>query len=76
MNQKQLRVIYGPRGNTQAVTVELNGILADEPLTPKMARRAARIANGCGYNATVVDAAAGYGYRLYKESARKIYLDD
>ena len=68
---KKLRVIYGPQHNPQSVMVKLNGIAPDEPLTPKMARRASRVAHGSGYAATVWD--GNIGYRLYKNSARKVY---
>lgn len=68
--KKKLSVTYGPLGNESHSTVQLNGVSADEKLTPKMARRAARIACGHSNGVTVTD--GEHGYRLYKKSARKI----
>jgi len=73
---KELTVITGPRGNQQQGIVQLNGVLAREPLTPKLARRAARVAQGSASGATVWDYPMGVGYRLYKQSARKLYLNE
>jgi len=75
MEDKNLQVITGPIGNQQTCTVILNGVDLDERLTPKMARRAARVAHGGGWAATVWDTQAGIGYRLYRRSARKLYYD-
>jgi len=41
-------------------------------LTPSAARQAIAIAFGGTSNATVYDAKAGYGYRVYEKSARKV----
>lgn len=68
--QKQLSVTHGPSGNESHSTVQLNGVSDDEKLTPKMARRAARIACGHSNGVTVTD--GEHGYRLYRNSARKI----
>jgi hypothetical protein len=58
--------------NDQVVqTVELNGVLDSERLTPKLAARAARVAFGHRRGVTVTSG-DGYGYRLYEKSARKI----
>ena len=75
MQLKTLKVTIGPRYNPRVCQVELNGISPDERLTPKLARQAMRIAAGVGATGTVVDTAAGYGYRLYEDSHRKIELD-
>ena len=72
---KQVQVISGPRTNPLYHTVVLNGVLPDERLTPKMARRAARIACGSDDRVTVLDEDHGYGYRLYKNTARKLHLE-
>lgn len=72
---KQLTVISGTRTNRVTQIVILNGVMPDEPLTPKLARRAARVAIGVGYGATVLDEDAGVGYRLYERSARKLRLE-
>ena len=72
---KELTVISGPFGNPLHTTVQLNGVLPDERLTPQMARRAARVAVGGSNRVTVWDWPAGVGYRLYKKSARKLYRE-
>jgi hypothetical protein len=56
-------------------TVKLNGVSPDEKLTPKLARRAARVACGTGYNA-VVTSTENYGYRLYKKTHRKLEINE
>lgn len=68
---KQFTVTFGPVCNRQTVTIELNGVLPDESLTPKLARRAARVATGTGHNVTVWSNDP-HGYRLYRRSARKL----
>lgn len=73
MEAKQMQVLYGPRENGQSVLVTLNGVTADEPLTPRLAAQAARIACGHRNGVTVWDTEAGYGYRLYANTARKLY---
>jgi hypothetical protein len=72
---KQFTVISGTRQSPTIQTVILNGVLPSEQLTPKLACRAARIAIGTGYGATVLDEDAGIGYRLYERSARKLHLE-
>jgi hypothetical protein len=72
---KQVTVISGTRQSPTIQTPILNGVLPSEPLTPKLARRAARIAVGVGYGCTVLDEDAGIGYRLYERSARKLHLE-
>jgi hypothetical protein len=71
---KQFTVISGTRHPNYQIVV-LNGVLPSEQLTPKLARRAARIAVGVGYGCTVLDEDAGIGYRLYERSARKLHLE-
>ncbi len=70
--QKCVNVIYGPPDNKKSGLAELNGVLESEPLTPKLARVAARIVIGADYGCTVTD--TDYGYRLYENTARKIKL--
>jgi len=76
VEQKRLSVTIGPRGQQQTVQVELNGVLSAERLTPKMARRALRIAQGNDLGGTVYDWDYNYGYRVYARSARKFYGTD
>jgi len=74
---KELTVIItGKKPNRREGIVQLNGVLPNESLTPKLARRAARVAQGTSAGATVWDWEAGVGYRLYKHSARRLYLDE
>jgi len=56
-------------------TIQLNGVLATERLTPRLAIRAARVAFGHRNRVTVVDVEAGIGYRLYAKSHRKLRWD-
>ena len=72
---KQFTVEYGPRANPARALVELNGVVPEEHLTPKLARRAARIACGHANGVTVWDSEYGHGYRLYSSSARKLHQD-
>jgi hypothetical protein len=72
--QKEVTVAYGPADNRLQSVVRLNGVTADEPLTPKMARRASRIAHGFGHGAVVSDGVVSY--RLYRHSARKLVDDE
>ena len=72
MTNKSLTVTGGPRSNPTSIQVELNGVSPDEPLTPKLAARAARVAFGHRGGVTVWDHEHDYGYRLYKYSARKL----
>ena len=69
---KELTVFTGVRGNYQQGIVRLNGTLPEERLTPKMARRALRVAQGNDLSGEVWDIPAGYGYRVYRNSARKV----
>jgi len=45
-------------------------------LTPQTARIAIGIAFGGSSNASVYDMSAGYGYRVYDKSARKVHMDN
>jgi len=54
---------------------QLVQIPAVSKLTPATARQAIAIAFGGTSNATVYDAKAGYGYRVYDKSARKVRLE-
>jgi len=72
---KQFTVIHGPRENEILAAVELNGVSEDEPLTPKMAVRAATVA--CGHrNGVTVQSGDGHFYRLYKNTHRKYYFEN
>lgn len=62
----------GSRDNLVSTNVQLNGVVSDEKLTPKMARRAARIAYGHESGVTIWDHEHDYGYRVYLKSARKL----
>ena len=73
---KQLLVTAGSQSNPVTSNVEINGVTEDEKLTPKLARVASRIALGHSNQVTVVDAKSGYGYRLYKNTARKIRIEE
>lgn len=73
---KELLVISGPIYEPKSTRVQLPGILANQPLTPKLARQAARMACGQATRATVWDEGAGVGYRLYAQSARKLYKEE
>jgi hypothetical protein len=75
MEAKQMIVRYGPVGNEQQVEVQLSGVLAGTPLTPKLAAQAARIACGHRNGVTVLSDEDDYGYRLYSRSARKLRFD-
>ena len=75
MPTKTLFAQAGPRSNPITANVQLNGVLPDERLTPKMARRAARIAFGHEDKVTIYDEQAKYGYRIYRKSARKFYME-
>lgn len=50
-------------------------ISAVSKLTPATARQAIAIAFGGTSNATVYDKQAGYGYRVYEKSARKVRFE-
>lgn len=62
----------GAPGNPVTVEVQLNGVLPEERLTPRMARRAARVAFGHSNRVTVWDHGQDIGYRLYKNSHCKL----
>jgi len=68
--KKIISASTGSRTNPVHATVQLNGVNPDALLTPKMARMAARIAFGHCNQVTVRD--NHRGYRLYKNSARKL----
>lgn len=53
--------------------VQIRGV---DKLTPKTARQAIAIAFGGTSNASVYDMQAGYGYRVYGSSARKVRMED
>lgn len=72
---KRMTVTSGPKGNQVTSQVELNGVGANEQLTPKMAARAARIAVG-GRSQVTVTSTNGHGYRLYANSARKFQVEE
>jgi hypothetical protein len=73
---KELLVISGPMYEPTFTRVQLPGISADERLTPKLARQAARMACGSDRRATVWDEEADVGYRLYAQSARKLHKQE
>lgn len=73
MERKTLFAAAGSRENRVSTTLELLGTWSSEPLTPKMARRAARIAFGHEDAVTIYDDAAGYGYVVYRNSTRKFH---
>lgn len=69
---EQKRFICKSGRNEEVVSeVTLNGVIESEPLTPKMAERAARVAFGHRDGVTVWSNEE-YGYRLYTNSARKL----
>ena len=76
MNNKQFTVITGPVYAPVTCTVELPGVPAEERLTPKLARQAARVAFGALDAAVTVWDGGEYGYRLYERSARKIWKEN
>lgn len=76
---KKLTVTTGKKPDQQTTLVQLRGIPSDAKLTPKLARQATRIAQGSDWPADVwdwEDDENGVGYRLYKQSARKLYCVD
>ena len=76
---KELSVIIGKKPDQQTYTVSLRGILPDARLTPKLARQAAIVAQGSSWPATVwawEDEHNGTGYRLYKNTHRKLECVD
>ena len=72
-NAKRL-VVYGKDGSAR--NVDLIGTPTSEVLRPAMARRAKRAAGFVrGEAVTVWSLHDGYGYRVYAESARKLYVN-
>lgn len=69
---KTLYCETGPKDDLAGATIVLNGVLPEERLTPKMAARAARVAFGYRNGVTVWDNEYQHGYRLYKNTARKL----
>jgi hypothetical protein len=72
--RKRLLVTTGAPGNENAQVMDMPGTFYGDPLTPKMAERAARIAVGHRDGVTVWDIHEARGYRLYRNSSRA--LDD
>ena len=76
---KELYVATGKKPDQQTYTVSLRGISPNTKLTPKLARQAACIAQGSSWPATVwdwFDDRNGIGYRLYKNTHRKMECID
>ena len=65
---KQLTV----KSQTGQVEVQLNNVASDATLTPKLARRAARIAYGVAANCTVVDEDIAYRVTGYGVNVRRV----
>jgi len=68
---KTVIVTVGPPDDTQVREVQLNGVLAIERLTPKLARQALRVAQGHDRSGRVLDEDYHHGYDVYPRSARK-----
>lgn len=66
------RIVTRPEYRVFEHTVKVNGF---DKLTPRAARAALEIAFGNSNSGEVVDHKAGYGYRVYGNSARKINLE-
>lgn len=64
-----IRTITRPQYQVISNVVKLNG---RDKLTPAAARAALKVAFGNDDSGVVYDYAAGYGYRVYAKSARKI----
>lgn len=73
--KKTFHCTTGPKSNQVHSTVQLLGILENARMTPSIAEQAARVAFGHRDGVTVWDNEHGYGYRLYKNSARKLQND-
>lgn len=76
---KELSITTGKPPDQQTSIIRLNGVLPDARLTPALARQAARIAQGSAAGATVwdwFDDCNGIGYRLYKNTHRKLECVD
>lgn len=71
-NNKMFQVQHHLNPQILTQTVILNGVHPDEKLTPKLARRAACVAQGHDTGVTVWSG-DDFGYRLYENSARKVY---
>ena len=72
MNEKKFVCSAGfPLYNPALQVVSLNGVSENERLTPKLARRAARVAFGHSSGVTVWST-DDHGYRLYKNSHRRL----
>ena len=72
MEEKSFTVIYGPMYDPTVNTVTLRGVWTSDRLTPKLAIRAARV--GAGHRSQVtVWSNDDHGYRLYAQTARKIW---
>ncbi len=52
---KLMTVVAGPRSNPITASVQINGIRPQERLTPRLARRAARVAFGHSNQVTGLD---------------------
>jgi hypothetical protein len=72
MKAKEFTVITGPVYAPVTVTVELPGVPADERLTPKLARQAARAVMDGPVTKAVTVWDGDVGYRVYENAARKI----
>jgi len=71
MNEKKFVCSAGFLYNPALQVVSLNGVSENESLTPKMARRAARVAFGHSHSVTVWSDDS-HGYRLYRNSHRRL----
>ena len=75
MEKKSFTVIHGPILDPHIVTITLDGIWTSDRLTPKLAVRAARV--GAGHRSQVtVWSNDDHGYRLYAQTARKIWKEE
>ena len=63
------------RTGNRAVIVSMTDISADEPLTPKLARRAARVAYGVAANCTVYDEGTAYRVTGYGVNVRRVKVE-
>ena len=70
---KTLSCNAGAADNPVYANVQLDGVTPGAKLTPKLARRAAKIAFGHDNCVTVFDIENRYGYRLYAKSTKKFY---
>lgn len=72
MENKEFTVQFHLNPDMTRRQVVLNGVHPSEELTPKLARRAATVAQGHDTGVTVWSD-DDYGYRLYENSARKVW---